>query len=285
VPLWAEEELMAEILKDEHDMLRAGLGRLKGKVAIITGANSGIGRATARLFAREGAKIVCCDIQETIAPRIDRLIKDKDGGEAVFATIDVTRQEDCDRMVKTAIDSFGRIDILYNNAGAGIRKKVHEHTDEEWNFVLNTNLNAMFRGSRAVLPYFIKQGSGSIVTTASTFGLLASPEYPGYCATKAAIINLTREMALDYGPLGIRINCVCPGAIETPRFRGFPPRPTLGEGMTEEQRKTMGASNRALLRMGRPEEIAYGVLFLVSDEASFVTGHALVVDGGQTIDA
>ena len=276
---------MAEILKDEHDMLRAGLGRLKGKVAIITGANSGIGRATARLFAREGAKIVCCDIQETIAPRIDRLIKDKEGGEAVFATIDVTRQEDCDRMVKTAIDSFGRIDILYNNAGAGIRKKVHEHTDEEWNFVLNTNLNAMFRGSRAVLPYFIKQGSGSIVTTASTFGLLASPEYPGYCATKAAIINLTREMALDYGPLGIRINCVCPGAIETPRFRGFPPRPTLGEGMTEEQRKTMGASNRALLRMGRPEEIAYGVLFLVSDEASFVTGHALVVDGGQTIDA
>ena len=276
---------MAEVLKDEHDMLRPGLGRLKGKVAIITGANSGIGRATARLFAREGAKVVCCDIQETIAPRIDQLIKEKEGGEAVFATIDVTKQEDCDRMVKIALESFGRVDILYNNAGAGVRKKVHEHTDEEWNFVLNTNLNAMFRGSRAVLPYFIKQGSGSIVTTASTFGLLASPEYPGYCATKAAIINLTREMALDYGPMGIRINCVCPGAIETPRFRGFPPRPTLGEGMTAEQRKTMGGSNKALLRMGRPEEIAYGVLFLVSDEASFVTGHALVVDGGQTIDA
>ena len=276
---------MVDVLKDEHDMLRPGLGRLKGKVAIITGANSGIGRATSRVFAREGAKVVCCDMQETIAPRIDQLIKEKEGGEAVFATIDVTKQEDCDRMVKTALDSFGRVDILYNNAGAGVRKKVHEHTDEEWNFVVNTNLNAMFRGSRAVLPHFIKQGSGSIVTTASTFGLLASPEYPGYCATKAAIINLTREMALDYGPLGIRINCVCPGAIETPRFRGLPPRPALGEGMTEEQRKTMGASNRALLRMGRPEEIAYGVLFLVSDESSFVTGHALVVDGGQTIDA
>ena len=276
---------MVEVLKDEHDMMRSGLGRLRGKVAIITGANSGIGRATSRVFAREGAKVVCCDIQETIAPRIDQLIKEKEGGEAVFATIDVTKQEDCDRMVKTALDSFGRVDILYNNAGAGVRKKVHEHTDEEWNFVLNTNLNAMFRGSRAVLPHFIKQGSGNIVTTASTFGLLASPEYPGYCDTKAAIINLTREMALDYGPLGIRINCVCPGAIETPRFRGFPPRPTLGEGMTDKQRKTMGASNKALLRMGRPEEIAYGVLFLVSDEASFVTGHALVVDGGQTIDA
>ena len=262
-----------------------GLGRLKNKIAIITGANSGIGRATARLFAREGAKVVCCDIQETISPRIDQLIKEKEDGQAVFATIDVTKQEDCDRMVKTALDSFGDVDILYNNAGAGIRKKLHEHSDEEWNFVLNTNLNAMFRGARAVLPHFIKKKSGNIVTTASTFGLLASPEYPGYCATKAAIINLTREMALDYGPLGIRINCVCPGAIETPRFRGFPPRPTLGEGMTDEQRKTMGASNKALLRMGRPEEIAYGVLFLVSDEASFVTGHALVVDGGQTIDA
>jgi len=277
---------MAEIiLKDEHEMLRPGLGRLKDRVAIITVANSGIGRATARLFAREGAKVVCCDIQETISPRIDQLIKEKEGGQAVFATIDVTKPEDCERMVKTALDSFGDVDILYNNAGAGIRKKVHEHTDEEWKFVLDTNLNAMFRGARAVLPHFIKKKSGNIVTTASTFGLLASPEYPGYCATKAAIINLTREMALDYGPMGIRINCVCPGAIETPRFRGFPPRATLGGGMTDEQRKTMGASNKALLRMGRPEEIAYGVLFLVSDEASFVTGHALVIDGGQTIDA
>lgn len=276
---------MAEILSDEHAMLRPGLGRLNGKVAIITGANSGIGRATARLFGREGAKVVCCDIQETISPRIDQLIKDKEGGKAVFAHCDVTKQEDLDRAVKSAVDNFGQVDILYNNAGAGIRKKIHEHTDEEWNFVLNTNLNAMFHGARAVMPHFIKQKSGNMVTTASTFGLLASPEYPGYCATKAAIINLTREMALDYGPLGIRINCVCPGAIETPRFRGFPPKATLADGMTEEQRKTMGASNKALLRMGRPEEIAYGVLFLVSEEASFVTGHALVIDGGQTIDA
>jgi len=271
---------VVEILKDEHAMLRPGLG----KVAIITGANSGIGRATARLFAREGAKVVCCDIQETITPRIDQLIV-QEGGQALFAIIDVTKQADCDRMVATALETFGDVDILYNNAGAGIRKKLHEHTDEEWNFVLNTNLNAMFRGARAVLPHFIKKKSGNIVTTASTFGLLASAEYPSYCATKAAIVNLTREMALDYGPLGIRVNCVCPGAIETPRFRGFPPRPTLGDGMTEEQRKTLGNSNKALLRMGRPEEIAYGVLFLVSDDASFVTGHALVIDGGQTIDA
>jgi len=271
-------------MADEHPRLRPGLGRLKGKVAVITGANSGIGRATARLFGREGAKVVCCDIQETISPRIDQLIQ-QEGGKAVFAIIDVTKQADCDRMVATAIETFGDVDILYNNAGAGIRKKLHEHTDEEWNFVLNTNLNAMFRGARAVLPHFIKKGSGNIVTTASTFGLLASAEYPSYCATKAAIVNLTREMALDYGPLGIRVNCVCPGAIETPRFRGFPPRRTIDENTSEEQRTRLASSNKALLRMGRPEEIAYGVLFLVSDEASFVTGHALVIDGGQTLDA
>lgn len=273
-----------EVLTDEHPMLRPALGRLKGKVAVITGANSGIGRATARLFGREGAKVVCCDIQETITPRIDEVIK-KEGGQAVFANIDVTKQQDCDRMLTTALENFGDLDILYNNAGGGIRKKLHEHSDDEWNFILNLNLNGMFRGARAVLPHFINKRSGNIVTTASTFGLLASAEYPAYCATKAAIINLTREMALDYGPYGIRVNCVCPGAIETPRFRGFPPRPTLGDGMTEEQRQKMGSSNKALLRMGRPEEIAYGVLFLVSDEASFVTGHALVIDGGQTIDA
>ncbi len=122
------------------------------------------------------------------------------------------------------------------------------------------------------------------MNTASTFGILASAQYPAYCATKAAVVNLTRQMALDYGTSGIRINCVCPGATETPRFRGYPPRPTLDQA-TDEQRARMAASNRALQRMARPEEIAYGVLFLMSDESSFVTGHALVIDGGQTIDA
>lgn len=274
---------MANTSVDEHPGLGRSLGRLQGKVAIITGANSGIGRATARLFGREGAKVVCCDLQEDTTPRIDKLIE-QDGGRAAFLQVDVTRQESCDRMVSTALEKFGDLDILYNNAGAGIRKLIHELTDDEWNFVVNLNLNALFRGVRAVIPHFLKKGRGNIVNTASTFGLLASEQYPGYCATKAAIINLTRQMALDYGPKGIRVNCVCPGAIETPRFRGFPPRPTLPQA-TEEQRKRMAESNRAMLRMGRPEEIAYGVLFLVSDEASFVTGHALVIDGGQTIDA
>ncbi|MBI4489316.1 MAG: SDR family oxidoreductase [Deltaproteobacteria bacterium] len=268
---------------DEHPGLGKGLGRLQGKVAIITGANSAIGRATARLFAREGAKVVGCDIQETSTPRIDRLIE-QEGGQAVFLQVDVTLQADCDRMISAALERFGDLDILFNNAGGGVRKKIHEFTDEEWNFVMDLNLNAIFRGVRAAIPHFLKKGCGNIVNTASTFGLLASEQYPAYCATKAAVVNLTRQMALDYGPSGIRVNCVCPGAIETPRFRGYPPRPTLDQA-TKEQRARMTASNRALLRMGRPEEIAYGVLFLASDEASFVTGHALVIDGGQTIDA
>ncbi len=269
---------------DEHPGLGKGLGRLQGRVAIVTGANSGIGRATARLFAREGAKVVCCDIQESINPRVDRLIE-QDGGQAVFAHIDVTLQADCDRMVATALERYGDLDILFNNAGGAVRKKIHEFTDEEWDFVVNLNLNGLFRGVRAAIPHFLKKGRGNIVNTASTFGLLASEQYPAYCATKAAIVNLTRQMALDYGPSGIRVNCVCPGATETPRFRGYPPRQSLGPETTDEQRARMANSNRALLRMARPEEIAYAVLFLASDESSFVTGHALVVDGGQTIDA
>jgi len=273
--------MMASEKAGEHPRFRPGSDRLKGKIALVTGANSGIGRATARLFACEGAKVVCCDIQEAIDPRIDRLIH-QDGGEAVFTHIDVTKQEDCDRMIATALDRFGDLDILFNNAGGGLRKKIHEFTDEEWNFVVDLNLHAMFRGVRAAIPHFMKKGSGNIVSTASTFGLLASAENPAYCATKAAIINLTREMALDYGPYGIRVNCVCPGVIETPRFRGFPPKPRQNS-MSEDKKEKMIRTNKALLRMGYPEEVAYGVLFLVSDDASFITGHALVIDGGQTI--
>ncbi len=272
---------MAKPDGDEHPMMGEGRERLRGRAAVITGANSGIGRATARLFAREGANVLCCDIQETTTPRVDELIV-QEGGKAAFLNVDVTSDGGPEEMVQAAIARYGGVDILYNNAGGGIRKQVHEFTDEEWNFIMDLNLNAIQRSVRAVIPHMLAKGSGNIVSTASTFGLLASANYPAYCATKAAVISLTRQMALDYGPKGIRVNCICPGATETPRFRGHPPVPSL-PAATPEQRKRMADSNKALLRMARPEEMAYGVLFLASDEASFVTGHALVVDGGQTI--
>jgi len=249
----------------------------------VTGANSGIGRATAHLFAREGAKVVCVDLRDDREPRVDRLIQ-SDGGEAVFVQGDVGKRESGEAMVQAAIDSFGKLDILFNNAGVGVHKPLHEFTDEEWDFVLNVNLRGVFNGARAALPRFLEQGHGNIVSTASTHGILGTRNYPAYCATKAAIINLTRQMAMDYGP-AVRVNCVCPGPIDTPRYRGYPAVARFPEGMTDEERHGMGDSVPGLHRMGQPEEVAYCVLFLASDESSYVTGHALVVDGGQTIDA
>lgn len=269
---------------DEHPCMGKGRGRLENKVAIVTGANSGIGRATARLFAREGGKVVCCDIQETLSPRIDELIK-QDGGAACFLKTDATSEADWARTVNAALGQFGDLHILYNNAGGGIRGKIDALKNEEWHFILNLNLNSIYYGSRAVLPYFLGKGRGNIVNTASTFGILASEENAAYCTTKAAVINLTRQMALDYGQQGIRVNCICPGATDTPRFRGMPPRAMFESGLPPDQIQRLSLLNRALNRVARPEEIAYGVLFLASDEASFVTGSALVVDGGQTIDA
>lgn len=267
----------------EHPMMTEGRGRLVGKVAIVTGADSGIGRATARLFAREGAAVVCADLRESGRPRVDRLIQEE-GGRAVFVQADVTSAADCERMVAAARTELGGLDILYNNAGVGVRKRIHEHTEEEWDFVVNTNLKGVFNGVRAALAVFLDQGYGNIVSTASSHGILASELYPAYCATKAGIVNLTRQMAIDYGPT-VRVNCVCPGPIDTPRFRGFPPEARYPEGMTTEERAQMSRSLGGLHRMGNPEEVAYAVLFLASDESSFVTGHALVVDGGQTLDA
>ena len=266
---------------DEHPLIGRGRDRLTGKVAIVTGADSGIGRATARLFAREGAAVVCLDLRESGRPRIDRLIE-SDGGRAVFVGGDVCRPADCERMVGAALDNFGRVDVLFNNAGVGLRKPLHEQTDEEWSFVVDVNLNGMFNGVRAIVPHFLAQGHGNIVSTASSFGIRATEQYPGYCATKAAIVNLTRQIALDYGP-AIRANCVCPGPTATPRWRGFPPAPRYADRVNDAQLDEMGQSVKALHRGARPEEIAYTVLFLASEESSFVTGHALVVDGGQTL--
>jgi NAD(P)-dependent dehydrogenase (short-subunit alcohol dehydrogenase family) len=267
---------------DEHPMMKPGLGRLTGRVAIVTGADSGIGRAAARLFAREGARVMCNDIWESGEPRIDRLIRDE-GGEAEFLTGDVKQPDDWKSLVAATIERFGDLNILVNNAGGGQKGKLHELSDEQWNAIVQTNLYGMYHGVRAVLPHFMATGQGNIVTTASTHGLLAKPENAAYCTSKAAMINLTRQIALDYGP-AIRANCVCPGPINTPRYRGWPPQPSFPGGMTPEQEIENAGSVQALKRVGRPEEVAYAMLFLASDESSFITGHALVIDGGQTLD-
>lgn len=264
---------------DEHPMLGAGRGRLQRKVAIVTGADSGIGRATARLFGREGAKVVCLDIRESGQPRIDELIR-SDGGEAEFVTGDVTKKDDWSRALETALNRFGGLDILHNNAGGGAPGKIHEVSDEAWDRIVQLNLYGLYHGVRTVIPHFLRVGRGNIVFTASTHGIMGRANNAVYCATKAAIVNLSRQMAIDYGP-AVRVNCVCPGPIETPRWRGWPPQPSRQD---EASKAEQASAVRALHRLGQPEEVAYAVLFLASDESSYITGHPLVVDGGQTID-
>lgn len=265
---------------DEHPRMTAGRGRLEGKVAAVTAADSGIGRGAARLFAREGASVVCADVAERGEPRVDRLIA-AEGGEARFTLGDVSRKAVCEEVVGTAIAEFGGLDVLFLNAGTGVRRKIHEMSDEEWDHVVQLNLYSVYHGVRAALPHFMERGSGNVVITASSLGVLASPRYPAYSATKAALINLTRQLAADYGP-EVRVNCVCPGPIETNRIREYPPRP---RPLDSEQREASGRRVAGLHRMGLAEEVAYCALFLACDESSYVTGHALVVDGGQTIAA
>ena len=219
------------------------------------------------------------DIRKSGALRIDRLIE-ADGGEAVFLTADVSTADGCRAMIAAAVDAFGRVDILVNNAGIGSKGRLHEISDADWHAVISTNLDSVYHGVRAVLPHFQAQGGGNIVNTASSFGILATDAYPAYCASKAAVVNLTRQLAIDYGP-SIRVNCVCPGATATPRILA---RIAAADDPAAALARMSGL-NRSLRRLAEPEEIAYAMLFLVSDESSFVTGHALVVDGGQLIDA
>jgi NAD(P)-dependent dehydrogenase (short-subunit alcohol dehydrogenase family) len=231
------------------------------------------------LFASEGARVLCVDLLGDAADKTAGAIREQ-GGQADACQADVRSAADTQRMVATVLERFGQFDILFNNAGTGIRKPVHELEESEWDLVLDTNLKSVFLGSKAALPHFMAQGSGNIINTASTFSLLASPRYPAYCASKGGVLMLTKQMALDYGP-AIRVNCICPGATNTPRMQ----RNIANAPNPEEYIRGINNLNRVMGRLAEPREIAYSALFLASDEASFVTGHALVADGGQTIDA
>lgn len=252
----------------------AEAGRIAGKVALITGGASGIGRATAELFAQEGASVVIVDIAQEAGERAAAAIAES-GGNAVFVRGDVTKFADCERAVAQAVERWGHIDILFNNAGATRRTSVLGTTEEEWNWVMAVNVTSVFLMSKATIPAMVESGGGAIVNTASGWGLVGGRNAVAYCASKGAVVQLTRAMALDHGPQGIRVNAVCPGDTDTPMLANEAEQ----LGQTHEQILAESV-DRPLQRVGRPEEIAEAVLYLAGDGASFVTGTTLVVDGG-----
>ncbi|MCX5998729.1 MAG: glucose 1-dehydrogenase [Chloroflexi bacterium] len=246
------------------------MGKLDGKVAVITGAGSGIGRASALLFAQEGAKVVVADYVAAGGEETTRMVKQA-GGQAVFVYTDVSRMADVQNMLKTASDTYGRIDVLYNNAGVmGKYVFTADMSEQAWDEIIGTNLKGVFLGSKCVIPIMLAQGGGVIVNTASTAGIIGLPGLPAYCASKAGVIQLTKTMALEYADRNIRINCICPGGIATPMsMPTSPDAPPPPFGQPQPMR-----------RFGGPEEVARAALYLVSSDSSYVTGIALTVDGG-----
>lgn len=247
--------------------------QLDGKVAIITGGASGIGRATALLFAREGAAVAIADVNQSAGRQVaDEIVQA--GGRAFFETADVTSATDCRRLVGRTMEQFGRIDVLFNNAGVIRRATVRELSEEEWDRIMAVNVKSVYLLSREVIPHMEEQGSGSIINTSSGWGIAGGAKAAVYCASKGALVLLTKAMAIDHGP-HIRVNCICPGDTDTRMLRAEATQ--LGE---DADRFLTDAAKRPLGRVGSPEEIAQAVLYLASDASSFVTGATLVVDGG-----
>ncbi len=250
-----------------------GGGALRGRTALITGAASGIGRATALLFGREGAAVVVHDLRADGQATADAIVQG--GGRAVFVQGDVTRASDCQAAVEKALAEFGGLQVLVNNAGIIRRASVVDTTEEEWDRVMAVNVKSVFLLSKAAIPVMARAGGGVIVNTASGWGIDGGKDAASYCASKAAVVNLTRAMAIDHAGQNIRVNCVCPGDTDTPMLREEARQ--LGQ---EVNGFLARSAQRPLGRMGRPEEIAQVMLFLASDASSYVTGTALVVDGG-----
>jgi NAD(P)-dependent dehydrogenase (short-subunit alcohol dehydrogenase family) len=248
--------------------------QLHGKVAIITGAASGIGRATALLFAAEGAAVLMTDIKETSGQAVAAEIS-RSGGRAAFEPGDVTLAADCKRVTDRAIRDFGGLHILFNNAGIIRRATVLELSEADWDRVMAVNVKAAFLMSRQAIPLMDSTGRGSIINMASGWGLAGGPRAAVYCASKGAVVLLTKAMAIDHGAQRIRVNCICPGDTDTAMLRHEAEQ--LGE---PTERFLAEATKRPLGRVGQPEEIAQAALYLASDASSFVTGTALVVDGG-----
>ena len=249
-------------------------GQLNGKVALITGGASGIGRATALTFAREGAKLIIADMNEDGGQQTVHMITEH-GGEATFVQVDVSRAIEVEAMISKTVQTYGRLDCAHNNAGIGSRPRVllHELSEESWERVISINLKGVWLCMKYEIIQMCTQGGGAIVNTASIMGLVGSWSRSGvYNASKHGVVGLTKTAALEYAKSGIRVNAVCPGYIRTP---------LIEEALTSNpEMEAQIVARHPVGRMGRPEEIAEAVMWLCADAASFVTGHTMTVDGG-----
>jgi NAD(P)-dependent dehydrogenase (short-subunit alcohol dehydrogenase family) len=252
--------------------------RLQNKVALITGGTSGIGEATAILFSKEGAQVAITGRDKKRGHAVTARILET-GGKAIFIRTDVRRAAECHRAVDETLKTFGKLDILFNNAGVFYPHTILDCTEEEWDLQLDINLKGTFLMSKFALPGMIQQGSGVIINNSSGWGIVGGDKAVAYCASKGGVVLLTKAMAIDHGPQGIRVNCICPGDVDTPmlpedaRMRGLKWADYLA-----------GCASRPLGRIGTVDEIAKATLFLASEDSSFMTGAALVVDGGGTAD-
>jgi NAD(P)-dependent dehydrogenase (short-subunit alcohol dehydrogenase family) len=249
---------------------------LRGRAALITGGGSGIGRASALTFAAEGARVVVVDWKPAAGRETVDLIRAQ-GQAAIFVEADVSQEADAERMVASAVEAFGRLDILFNNAAVQVFGTIPETSASDWHKVMDVNLKGIYLGCKYAIPQMISQGGGCIVNMSSALGLVGDPTLPAYGATKGGILAMTKSMAQAHGRQNIRVNCICPGDVETPLVKEYFDR----QPDPAESRRQV-ASHYALGRIGRPEEIAQVAVFLASDESSFLTGTAVVADGGLT---
>ena len=247
---------------------------MSSKRALVTGAASGMGRATAELFAAEGTRVVLVDIDGGAVERVAQALRGS-SAEAVAVACDVASSADVKRAIDTAVDSFGGLDVVVNCAGVIRRASVVETTEQEWDRVMAVNIGSVFLTGKHAVPVMAAGGGGSIVNISSGWGLKGGPDASSYCASKGAVVNLTRAMAIDHGPQGIRVNCICPGDTDTPMLRSEARQ--LGR---DEAAFLAESADRPLNRLGTGEDIARAVRYFASDDSAWVTGSVLVVDGG-----
>ncbi|MCW5982082.1 MAG: SDR family oxidoreductase [Bryobacteraceae bacterium] len=250
--------------------------RLKDKVAIVTGAGSGIGKATAELFAREGASIVAADWNGQTGSQTAQGIHAA-GGRALFTATDVSNAAAVRAMIELTMREFGRLDVLVNNAAVQILGKLADTSEHDWDRIHSVNLKGVFLCTKYAIPAMIASGGGSIVNMASILGFVGDPDLAAYCAAKGGVIALTKATALGYGPAGIRVNCICPGDVDTPMVREYFDKDPHPDRLRQEI-----YGKYALRRIATPREIAEAALYLASDASAFVTATSLVVDGGLT---